>query len=178
MNETEPIGWSKNIFLKWSNFKAEHNPSIFEDSHSEIKLRFTWTVNSDTINNEVVFMIENISLFVDFHPLLSSFRILEINDNLLKHEQGHFDLSELIKNENLKELQKKFYGKQFSTRGQNDDQRKQFAKEDSGKMIAKEIEKLEQLLVFRRQKYDKQTNFGQNQEKQTGYDLIFNNLRK
>ena len=118
------------------------------------------------------------ALFHVFHPLLSSFRTLEINDNLLKHEQGHFDLSELIKNENLKELQNKFYGKQFPTRGQNDDQRKQFAKEDSGKMIAKEIEKLEQLLVFRRQKYDEQTNFGQNQEKQTGYDLIFNNLRK
>jgi hypothetical protein len=178
MNETEPIVWSNNIFLKWSNFKAEHNPSIFEDSHSEIKLRFTWIVNSDTENNEIVFLIENISLFVDFHPLLSSFRTLEINDNLLKHEQGHFDLSELFKNENLNELQNKFYGKKFSTRGQNDDQRKQFAKEDSGKMIAIEIEKLERLLFFRRQKYDEETNFGQNQEKQLDYNLIFNNLRK
>ena len=101
MDETEPIGWSKNIFLKWSDFKAEHNPSIFEDSHSEIKFRFTWTVNSDTKNNEIVFLIENIELFVEFHPLLSSFRTLEINDNLLKHEQGHFDLAELIKIENL-----------------------------------------------------------------------------
>ena len=177
MDETEPIGWSKNIFLKWSDFKAEHNPSIFEDSHSEIKFRFTWTVNSDTKNNEIVFLIENIELFVEFHPLLSSFRTLEINDNLLKHEQGHFDLAELIKIENLEELQNKFYRIQFPTRGQNDDQRKQFAKEDSGKMIVKGVEKLEELLNIRRKQYDEQTNFGQNQEKQTEYDLIFNNLR-
>ena len=177
MDETEPIGWSKNIFLKWSDFKAEHNSSIFEDSHSEIKFRFTWTVNSDTKNEDIVFLIENIELFVEFHPLLSSFRILDVTENLLKHEQGHFDLAELIKIENLEELQNKFYNIQFSTRGQNDDQRKQFAKVDSGKMISKEIEKLEELLRIRRQQYNEQTNFCQNQEKQIEYDLIFNNLR-
>ena len=177
MDEIEPIGWSKNIFLKWSDFKAEHNSSIFEDSHSEIKFRFTWTVNSDTKNEDIVFLIENIELFVEFHPLLSSFRTLDITENLLKHEQGHFDLAELIKIENLEELQNKFYNIQFSTRGQNDDQRKQFAKVDSGKMISKEIEKLEELLRIRRQQYNEQTNFCQNQEKQIEYDLIFNNLR-
>ena len=177
MDEIEPIGWSKNIFLKWSDFKAEHNSSIFEDSHSEIKFRFTWTVNSDTKNEDIVFLIENIELFVEFHPLLSSFRTLDITENLLKHEQGHFDLAELIKIENLEELQNKFYNLQFPTRGKNDEQRKQFAKVDSGKMISKEIEKLEELLHIRRQQYNEQTNFCQNQEKQIEYDLIFNNLR-
>jgi len=177
MDEIEPIGWSKNIFLKWSDFKAEHNSSIFEDSHSEIKFRFTWTVNSDTKNEDIVFLIENIELFVEFHPLLSSFRTLDITENLLKHEQGHFDLAELIKIENLEELQNKFYNLQFPTRGKNDEQRKQFAKVDSGKMISKEIEKLEELLRIRRQQYNEQTNFCQNQEKQIEYDLIFNNLR-
>ena len=177
MDEIEPIGWSKNIFLKWSDFKAEHNSSIFEDSHSEIKFRFTWTVNSDTKNEDIVFLIENIELFVEFHPLLSSFRTLDITENLLKHEQGHFDLAELIKIENLEELQNKFYNLQFPTRGKNDEQRKQFAKVDSGKMISKEIEKLEELLRIRRLQYDEQTNFCQNQEKQIEYDLIFNNLR-
>jgi len=108
---------------------------------------------------------------------LSSFRTLEINENLLKHEQGHFDLAELIKIENLEELQNKFYNIPFPTRGQNDEQRKQFAKLDSGKMISKEIEKLEELLRIRRLQYDEQTNFCQNQEKQIEYDLIFNNLR-
>ncbi len=178
MNENEPISWSKDFFLGWSNFKADHNPTIFEDAHSEIKFRFMWLVTSDTVNNDIVFSIKNIELFVEFFPLLSSFRSLEINDNLLKHEQGHFDLAELFKNECLAELQNAFYNKTFSTRGQNDDQRKQYAKVDSGKMIQLEIEKLEERLHERREKYDKETSLGQNYEKQLEYDLLFDGLRK
>ncbi|MBS1268669.1 MAG: hypothetical protein MAG458_01401 [Nitrosopumilus sp.] len=178
MNENNPIGWSKDFFLDWNNFKADHNPTIFEDAHSEIKFRFTWTVTSDTLDNKIIFSIQNIELFVEFHPLLSSFRTLEKNDIILKHEQGHFDLAELFKNEHLPKLQNKFYNKPFPTRGQNDDQRKQFAKEDSGKMIVVEIEKLEEQLQTKRQKYDDETSLGHNQEKQTEYDVLFTNLRK
>ena len=178
MVENDTIDWSIDTFLNWSDFKADHNSSIFEDSHSEIKFRFTWTVNSDTLNDEIIFSIENISLFVEFHPLLSSVRSAEKNDDLLKHEQGHFDLAELTKNENLEKLQNRFYNEQFPTRGKNDDQRKQFAKEDSGKMIVLEIRKLEGLLDLRRKKYVEETNFGQNKEKELEYDLIFDKLRK
>ena len=177
MSENYAISWTSNYSLKWTDFKAELNPAVFKDSHSAIKYGFTWTVDSDKVNDKVVFLIDNIQIVTEFHPLLSSFRTLDINENLLKHEQGHFDLAELIKIENLEELQNKFYNIQFSTRGQNDDQRKQFAKVDSGKMISKEIEKLEELLRIRRQQYNEQTNFCQNQEKQIEYDLIFNNLR-
>jgi hypothetical protein len=178
MTEIDPFSWSSNFFLKWSDFQAEHNPALFEDSHSTVKYRFTWIVNSDTLDDQIIFLIENISLFVEFHPLLSSVRSSQANNDLLKHEQGHFDLAELEKNENLEKLQYKFYNKPFPTRGHNDDQRKQFAKEDSGKMIVNEIEKLEQLLDIRRQKYNKETDFGQNKEKQLEYNLIFDKLRQ
>ncbi|MCH7877587.1 MAG: hypothetical protein IIA20_05115, partial [Thaumarchaeota archaeon] len=94
-----------------------------------------------------------------------------------KHEQGHFDLAELIKRENLEKLQNKFYEKEFSTRGKNEDQRKQFAKEDSGELIAIEVEKLEEILSQKRKQYDEQTNFGQNLEKQLEYNSIFDKLR-
>ena len=108
---------------------------------------------------------------------MSSVRNAHTTNDLLKHEQGHFDLAELTKNENLEKLQNKFYKKEFLTRGKNEDQRKQFAKEDSGKMIASEIELLEKLLDTQRQKYDEDTNFGQNFEKKSEYNLIFNKLR-
>ena len=177
MSENNVLVWSNDSFLKWSDFNAESNPAVFEDSHSIIKYRYTWTVNSEKIENQIVFFIENIQLSVDFHPVLSWVRTLQINDDLLKHEQGHFDLAELIKRENLEKLQNKFYKKQFPTRGKNEEQRKQFAKEDSGKMIAMAVEKLEEILSQRRQKYDEQTNFGQNLEKQLEYNLIFDKLR-
>ena len=97
MSENDYVIWSNDYHLKWSDFKAESNPAIFEDSHSMIKYGFTWMINSDKLNDEIVFFIENIELSVEFHPLLSWVRHSESNDNLLKHEQGHFDLAEMIK---------------------------------------------------------------------------------
>ncbi len=177
MSENEVLVWSNDFFLRWSDFNAESNPAAFEDSHSFIKYRYTWTINSDKVGSEVLFFIENIQLSVEFHPVLSWVRTLQTNDDLLKHEQGHFDLAELIKRENLEKLQNKFYEKEFPTRGKNEEQRKQLAKEDSGKMIGIEIEKLEEMLSQRRQEYDTQTNFGQNLEKQLEYNSIFDRLR-
>ena len=177
MSESDVVEWSKEQVLKWTDFKAESNPAAFEDSHSVLKYRFTWTVNSDKLDDIVVFLIDNIQLTVEFLPQLSWVRLPEKSDKLLKHEQGHFDLGELVKRENIEILRNNFYGKQFPTRGQNQEQRKQFAKEDSGKMIAEEVEKLEQLLDKRREEYDTQTEFGQHLEKQSEYDLIFDKLR-
>ena len=177
MSENNVLTWSKDSFLMWSNFKAESNPAAFEDSHSFIRYGYTWTVNSDKIGNDILFFIENIQLSVEFHPILSWVRISQASDSLLKHEQGHFDLAELVRRENHEKLQNRFHKKLFPTRGQNEEQRKQFAKEDSGKIIADEVEKLEHHLIQRRQEYNKHTDFGQNLEKQSKYNLIFDKLR-
>ncbi len=177
MSEKNVLVWSNDSFLRWSDFNAESNPAAFEDSHSVIKYRYTWTVNSEKIASQVLFFIENIQLSVEFYPVLPWVRTLQTNDDLLKHEQGHFDLAELIKRENLEKLQNKFHKKQFPTRGKNEEQRKQFAKEDSGKMIAIEVQKLEEILSQKRQEYDEQTNFGQNLEKQLEYNSTFDRLK-
>ena len=140
MIEHEVIHWSETNLLNVSNFMAEPNPGIFEDSHSVIKYGFTWIVNSEQFGAEVVFSIENIQLSVEFNPLLSWIRMSEFNDDLLKHEQGHFDLAEIIKRQHQKIFEVEFYHKHFPTRGQNDAQRKQFAKEGSGKMISLKID--------------------------------------
>ncbi len=177
MDENPTRVWSNDSFLRWSDFIAESNPAAFEDSHSVIKYRYTWTINSDEKESQIIFFIENIQLFVEFHHVLSWVRLSQTTDDLLKHEQGHFDLAELVKRENLKKLKNKFYVKQFPTRGKNEDQRKQFAREDSGKMIAEKVQRLEVILSQRRKEYDEQTNFGQNLEKQSDYDSIFDKLR-
>ena len=177
MSENDFVVWSEYSFLTWSDFQAQPNPATFEDAHSFIKYRYTWTINSDKLEDEILFFVENLQLSTEFHSLLSWIRSAQNNDRLLNHEQGHFDLAELLKQENLQKLQNDFYGKRFPTRGQNEEQRKQYAKEDSGKMIAQEIEKLEESLKQRRQEYDCQTNFGENIEKQLEYDLMFSKLR-
>ncbi len=177
MSDVDILDWSDEFLLRWSDFKAEYNPAAIEDSHSVIKYRYTWTVNSDKVGDSIVFFIENIQLFTEFYPLLSWVRLPQATDDLLTHEQGHFDLAELIKHENLEELKNSFYQKRFFTRGKNEEQRKQFAKEDSGKMIAKKVEVLEQLLEKKRRKYSEKTSFGQNKEKQSEYNLKFRELR-
>jgi len=178
MIEKEVILWSDHDGLNISNFMAEPNPGIFEDSHSFIKYGFTWIVNSEQSGDQIVFSIENIQLSVEFSPLLSWIRMSEYTDDLLKHEQGHFDLAEMIKRQHLKNFENDFYDKYFPTRGQNDAQRKQFAKEDSGKMISLKIEKLNLFLNKKREDYDEETDFGKNIVEQKKYDEVFNKLRK
>ena len=178
MIEKEVIHWSNDIQLNVSNFMAEPNPGIFEDSHSVIKYGFTWVVNSEQLNDKVVFSIENIQLSVEFNPLLSWIRMSEFNDGLLQHEQGHFDLAEIVKRKHQKIFENEFYDKKFPTRGQNDAQRKQYAKEDSGKMISLKVEKLNLYLKEKRDEYDQETDFGKNIPEQKKYDEIFNKLRK
>ena len=176
MGETDSISWSNDYCLKWSDFKAESNPAIFEDSHSVIKYGFTWLINSVELNDEIVFLIDNIEISVEFNPLLSWVRNSEANDKLLKHEQGHFDLAEIIKRDYEKILKNKFYDKVFPTRGQNEAQQKQFAKEDSSKMISTEIDKLTEILRKKRNDYDLETEYGHNILNQSKYDKLFKNL--
>ena len=114
-------------------------------------------MNSEEINEKVVFFIENIHVFPEFHPLLSWVRESEASDTLLHHEQGAFDLAELVRHENISKLENKFYPERYPTRGQNDDQRKQFAKEDSGLMINEEVEKLQKLFDDRCKNYQRRT---------------------
>lgn len=177
MSEDDIIMWSAENSLSWSDFKSEANLGAYEDSHSFIKYHYTWTVTSDNVGPKIVFFIENIQLFTQFHCVLSWVRPNQENPPLLNHEQGHFDLSELIKLQHIDELKNKFKGKFYPTRGANEEQRKQFAKEDSGKMIIKEIEKLEKILSEKRQDYDQETEYGSNQKMQSEYDSIFSKLR-
>jgi len=177
MGEKTTLEWTSNFSLSWSDFQAESNPAVFEDSHSIIKYRFTWVVDSEKVDESIVFLINDIALFVEFHPLLSWVRPSEANESLLNHEQGNFDLAELVKRENIINLQEQFYKKRFSTRGQNEEQRKQFAKEDSGKMINEQVEKLQNLFDEKSQKYHDDTNYGMNLDEQSKYDLTFKQLR-
>ena len=177
MSQNNTISWSKDYFLDWSDFQAEFNPAVLEDVHSIIKYRYTWIVNSDSDGSQIRFFIENIALTAEFYPLLSWVRRSEATPILLKHEQGYFDLAELLRPKITKQIQSVFDEKKFPTRGQNQERQKQYAREDSGLMIAKELERLEKYLFEKQEEYDKQTNYGQIIEKQQEYDNMFKKLR-
>ena len=177
MSQSNVISWSADYFLKLSDFKADSNPAVFEDAYSTIKYGYTWTVNSDGVGDQIKFFIDNIVLTTEFYPLLSWVRQSQEITLLLKHEQGHFDLAEFLKLTITEHLEEVFKGKKFLTRGQNQEQQKQFARASSGLMIANEIEKWEKYLFDERQEYDAQTNYGHIMEKQQKYDDMFKKLR-
>ena len=177
MEEKDIISWSKDYLLSWSDFQAEPNPAVFEDSSSNIKYHHTWTVDSEMVDGQIFYFIDDIKLTTQFLRHLSWVRDQQATDQLLKHEQGHFDLAESLVFEIVKSLKEKFHGKHFPTRGQNDEQRKQFAKENSGLLIAKELERWSEKLRQKREQYDKETDFGSNLEAQKIYNEKFSNLR-
>jgi len=173
----EIVVWSKEYLLTWDDFKAESNPAVFEDSHSYIRYHCTWTINSENIGQGIMFYIENLQIHVHFHTLLSWVRESEISDSLLLHEQGHFDLAEKVRRENIGGIQDVFYNKKFPTRGQNEEQRKQSAKEDSRTLILREVGRLEKVLSQKRREYDAKTNFGSNNREQEKFNQVFKRLR-
>ncbi|MEJ2259706.1 MAG: hypothetical protein P8X78_04245 [Nitrosopumilaceae archaeon] len=177
MEDDDVITWSKNYFLKWSDFTADPNHSAFEDSSSNIKYHHTWTVRSEMTDGKIFYLIDRINITTLFFRHLSWVRKQNSSDNLLNHEQGHFDLAESIKPTIIQNIENKFREKTFPTRGQNEEQRKQFAREDSGQIISAELEKWDKILSEKRRQYDMDTEYGQNLEKQMEYDEIFKKLR-
>lgn len=177
MSQNYAISWSRDYFLKLSDFKADSNPATFEDAHSIIRYSYTWTVNSEGIGDQIKFFIENIVLTTEFYPILSWIRPSQETTLLLKHEQGHFDLVEFLKPTITKHIEEVFEEKKFSTQGQNQEQQKQFARKSSGLMIANEIEKWEKYIFDERKEYDVQTDYGHVIEKQQKFDDMFKKLR-
>lgn len=176
MSPQNTISWSREYRLTWSDFLAEPNPAEFEDAFSFIKFRFTWTVTSENFGSEIKFSVKNVTIFPEFHKHLSWVRMPMATKQLLNHQQGHFDIAELMRIEVTKSISIFFENKWFPTRGQNEEQRKQFAREDSGLMILKEIEIWEKRLSEKQQEYDRQTDYGQIMEKQSEYDATFAQL--
>ena len=176
MEKDDILVWSKDYFLQWTDFRAEINTAAFHDSFSYIQYHHTWTVNSEILNGDIYFHISDVQLSTHFLRHLSWTR-QQNSSSLLNHEQGHFDLAELMKSSFVEQIKNKFKNIKFPTRGQNDEQRKQFAREKSGLMIANELSQHMKILENLRKKYDEETEYGLNHLKQKKYDEKFKKLR-
>lgn len=159
MGAEDHIGWSAGRPLAWGDFAAEPNPSAYEDSHSHITYGRTWTVDSEEDGGRILFSVRNVRLMARFHPALSWVRATHATGALLAHEQRHFDLAELLRREQEPAVAAALAGR-FEAEGRSDEQRRQFARESSGTMLAREAARLEGLLSARRAEYDEQSGYG------------------
>ncbi len=103
--EEDKIHWSPSRPLVWEDFKGkpDHSNSDAALTFSEMNYKFAWANDSATINLECY-----------FDKTKSWVKADKKTDYLLKHEQGHFDLTEIYFRSLVKQLQgTKFYAKTF-----------------------------------------------------------------
>ena len=179
MDENDIIIWSPQKFLNWTDFKADPNPALYEDAFSKIRYGYTWTLNSEKMGKDVFFYIDKINLTAQFLKHLSWVREKLATDQLLRHQQGFFDLAEELRPKIIQLLEEKLVNKRYPTRGKNEEESKQYARESSEKLIRTELNTLyRETFLVEAKKYASYTEYGENTSKQEEYDNRFKKLRQ
>ena len=170
VSRPDPIPWSPGLTLSWADFQAEQNPAELEDAYSAIRYRPRWTVGSEqSADGSILFEVLDLRIATEFWPVLSWARP-DCDDAALCHQQGHFDLGELVMREEVGRVRSSVCGRCFPTRGRNEDQRMQNAKEDSALVVESAVRKLEAVLAARQARYDRDTRHGADSEAQRRFD--------
>jgi hypothetical protein len=85
-NYKEYIGWKDSVKLTWNDFKAAPINNAAEAAMTASSMEFSYK----TKNNQLFWNVN-----VKFFPLLSWSNKSKQSDYILKHEQLHFDITEL-----------------------------------------------------------------------------------
>jgi len=138
------IVWNKDRPLLWDDFQSKPNSSYNEGA------RATTSILIDFINKTDPFLIE---INAVFYPKRSWFRKGYDDDDGLKHEQGHFDITEIF----ARKFRKQIILSAFS-------------KNNFSKKIEKACVNIRKNLIEYHKLYDEQTNHYLNKEKQTEWN--------
>ncbi len=151
----EKIAWSDEVKLTWEDFKGRPDRSSPFVAMTNSGIVFSYQLTSDNGNLSLTTEVE-----AQFHPQMSWHKPEKVNDHVLQHEQGHFNITEI----HARKLKKAF----------------------AGYMVTKNYEK-ELTAVFTRIKgerqamqdrYDKETNHSQIKEKEAEWQTLINNELK
>ena len=104
---SEKIFWKENQKLTWQNFNGKSVPSagFVASTNSGISFQYSYSIK----NNDVTV---NFTVQSFFDPSDSWYMPEKVNDHILKHEQAHFDISEI----HARLLRKNLEGKKFTKR--------------------------------------------------------------
>ena len=106
MAQTESISWDSEKKLSWEDFKAKPTGKMFEAAKSEFKITFKY--QGAYKENKLVFSFEVTPQFI---PDESWYNHERVTQELLMHEQLHFDITELF----ARKMRKRFQETEFST---------------------------------------------------------------
>ena len=104
---TEKILWNENQKLSWNDFRGKPIPSasFVASTNTGISFQYSYSIKNGDVNVEY-------SVDSFFSPEGSWYIPQRVNAHILRHEQAHFDISEL----HARMLRKNLYGKKFSKR--------------------------------------------------------------
>lgn len=149
--EKENLIWNENSKLTWDNFKGTVDTLSEKDAATKTRIE----INVSTSKKEIEFYIPA------YFETKKSW-VKNQNDNLLKHEQGHFDIAEIAARNLRKAVSENPYSKNTNL------------KEIINKLYKKNID----FLVSYQNKYDKETNHSKNDEYQQLWDIRIKELLK
>jgi hypothetical protein len=89
-SEDSKIFWSEETRLTWEDFKGVPPEESLFHANTNAGMSYSWEFKSSAHEIELIYNIDNI-----FYPNLSWVHTTSKNEILLKHEQLHFDISEL-----------------------------------------------------------------------------------
>ncbi len=155
-NDSEKILWSETEKLTWDDFQGtpKEGSDYVASTNSGISFSFSYTKREDRIDFD--YTIES-----NFYPKLSWYKRGAVSDYILKHEQTHFDISEL----HSRMLRKEMETRTFSNN------------------IKEEVQDLYQSIETRRKemqrRYDKETDHSQISEAEFAWrDFVAEQLTK
>ncbi len=155
---TDTIVWSEQQ-LAWYNFKGDYDTAVYNRQYGATTFwRVRYSYRPAILQNKITF-----SVYAWFDARNSWVRPSDINNkSLLLHEQGHFDLAEILARQYRQQLSETT----FSRAGYTDSIKIIFAKLLSGAYATQE-------------KYDAETSHGMNSKRQAYWQtFITSELKK
>ena len=181
MSELSRITWSKDFFLKWSDYQAVPDPTSRFDAQTRTTISQESRFYLHKTSSKFKFKISNIKLTAVFIPSISWVKETARNamrqDQLLKHEQGHFDATEDLKRKMENKLIHEIESKTFSSKGETLEECRNYADRETTEIIRKKLLPVIDSLEAFHKKYDKDTDYGRNVRVQEEYDRRFAKLR-
>lgn len=151
--EDQFISWDKNRPLTWDDFKGEPDASSPHSAETVTKLESAW--EGEGVKGGV--KVTSVSSTAFFNSSQSWVKEGQKSDDLLKHEQGHFDIAEIFAREKKKEMDK-LVGQVFES------------EEAVNKKVEEICQKIQKRLDKMNEQYDKQTKHGTDKKKQEQWD--------
>ena len=173
----EKIFWSSDKLLSWEDFQGVVDVTHKHQALSGTNLAHRTNFDPIQKSSKIKLRINWIKMDASFIPSRSWVRPQHKTNELLKHEQGHFDIAKLMAREIEEKLNQKFKGKMFSSNYLSLEEADKDPKHILTKLIKKETKIIEKHIVFSHDKYDAETNHGKIKEKQIEYDERFKKLR-